>query len=181
MFILTTVSDLISVPPHEHGKAPRIAVEDKINEKYANRVIQKIGLCVCMYDLLIASEGLIGHGTGDYNVQCEFRLLVFRPFKGEVILGKIESSNEEYIRVSTDFFADIRVKPHMLFDGTEFDAKEQVWVWKNEGDDLYFDVGEVVRIRVEEEEWHDQSPTRPPLSEESNSDIDAKISYLIWV
>jgi len=31
-------------------------------------VIQKIGLCICLYDLLSASEGLIGHGTGLVNV-----------------------------------------------------------------------------------------------------------------
>ena len=32
------------------------------------QVIQKIGLCICLYDLLKASEGLIGHGTGIVNV-----------------------------------------------------------------------------------------------------------------
>lgn len=32
------------------------------------QVIQNIGLCICFYDLLWASEGLIGHGTGLVNV-----------------------------------------------------------------------------------------------------------------
>ena len=71
-----------------------------------------------MYDLLKASEGLIGHGTGivnvngplpgstprccrskaDPNYPVEFRLVVFRPFKGEVILGKISSSSLQGIK-----------------------------------------------------------------------------------
>lgn len=34
----------------------------------AFQVIQKIGLCVCVYDILNASDGLIGHGTGIVNV-----------------------------------------------------------------------------------------------------------------
>lgn len=113
-----------------------MAIEDNINAKYANRVIQKIGLCICMYDLLWASEGLIGHGTGMVNVNgmfpwnlggaqfffrqgfqstvlsclaekliaqgtdsllVEFRLMVFRPFKGETLLGKISSATPDGI------------------------------------------------------------------------------------
>ena len=34
----------------------------------ASQVIQKIGLCICVYDILSASDGLIGHGTGIVNV-----------------------------------------------------------------------------------------------------------------
>lgn len=32
------------------------------------QVIQKIGLCISLYDVLWTSEGLIGHGTGLVNV-----------------------------------------------------------------------------------------------------------------
>ena len=32
------------------------------------KVIQKIGLCLYVYDVLSASDGLIGHGTGIVNV-----------------------------------------------------------------------------------------------------------------
>ena len=32
------------------------------------QIIQKIGLCICVYDILSASDGLIGHGTGIVNV-----------------------------------------------------------------------------------------------------------------
>lgn len=34
----------------------------------ATKVIQKIGLCICLYDLLWASEGVISQGTGSANV-----------------------------------------------------------------------------------------------------------------
>ena len=80
------------------------------------KVIQKVGLCICVYDILTASEGYIGHGTGIANVNgkvpyqicrsipnlqgriVEFRLVVFRPFKGEVLVGKISSSTEHGIK-----------------------------------------------------------------------------------
>lgn len=32
------------------------------------QVVQKIGLCISLYDVLWTSEGLIGHGTGLVNV-----------------------------------------------------------------------------------------------------------------
>jgi len=38
------------------------------------------------------------------------------------------------------------------------DATESVWVWTNDGTPFYFDKGERVRLRVEEEVWHDQAP-----------------------
>ena len=64
----TKIADLVQIAPSQFDKQSRISIENNINAKYSNRVIQKIGLCVCMYDLLWASEGLIGHGTGMVNV-----------------------------------------------------------------------------------------------------------------
>jgi DNA-directed RNA polymerase III subunit RPC8 len=91
----TKIADLVQIAPAQFEKHSRVAIENNINAKYANRVIQKIGLCICMYDILWASEGLIGHGTGLVNVNVEFRLIVFRPFKGETLLGKISSATPD--------------------------------------------------------------------------------------
>jgi DNA-directed RNA polymerase III subunit RPC8 len=38
MFILTTVSDLIQISPEDFSKYSAVAIEDNINEKYANKV-----------------------------------------------------------------------------------------------------------------------------------------------
>lgn len=134
-------------------------------------MIQKIGLCICLYDIHKASDGLIGHGTGIVNVNgrdlvpifkqrarlssffflvkvhrltyyplVEFRVIVFRPFKGEIILGRISSASEfgmksTFVRtkenrllvqvffltgnaVALDFFDDIFIPPHLLFPGS---------------------------------------------------------------
>ncbi|OOQ84581.1 DNA-directed RNA polymerase III subunit RPC8 [Penicillium brasilianum] len=160
MFILTTISDLIQIAPEDFSKLSAVAIEDNINEKYANKVIQKIGLCVSFYDLLESSDGLIGHGT------VKFRMIVFRPFKGEIMLGKISSGTEHGIKISVEFFNDILIPPSMLMDGAKFEYADQVWTWDNEGTMFYLDVGEIVRFRVETEEWHDQIPNAPDLGEE---------------
>jgi DNA-directed RNA polymerase III subunit RPC8 len=133
-----------------------------------------------MYDLLKASDGLIGHGTGNVNVNVEFRVIVFRPFKHEIILGKICSSSRDGIQISTDFFEDIHVPPSMLFEGSEFDENENVWVWRNqEHGEFYYDIGEVVRVRVEAEEWHDQAPKKPMKTETGEMIEPRKAPYSI--
>ena len=35
---------------------------------HVSQVVQEIGLCICVYDILKASDGLIGHGSGLVNV-----------------------------------------------------------------------------------------------------------------
>lgn len=64
----TTIEDLIQIAPQDFDKPSAQAIKDAINAKYSNKIIQKVGLCLCMWDLLKASEGLIGHGTGLVNV-----------------------------------------------------------------------------------------------------------------
>jgi len=82
----TKIADLVQIVPQDFEKDASLAIEDNINAKYANKVIQKIGLCICLYDLLSASEGLIGHGTGLVNVNGEYK---FEEFTRPAILSII--------------------------------------------------------------------------------------------
>lgn len=68
----TKIADLVQIEPHDFKKGDLQCIEDNINAKYANKVIQNIGLCICLYDLQKTSDGLIGNGTGLVNVngQC---------------------------------------------------------------------------------------------------------------
>ncbi|MCJ1254457.1 DNA-directed RNA polymerase III subunit rpc25 [Lignoscripta atroalba] len=151
MFILTTISDLVQISPEDFQKPSAEAIEDNINAKYANKVIQKIGLCICVYDILKASDGLIGHGTGIVNVN-----------------------------VRLDFFDDITVPQQLMFPESTFNIAEQCWVWKNEGQEYFYDKHEWVRVRVEQEHWHDQSPVAPS-EREAMSAQERKSPYSITV
>lgn len=60
------------------------------------------------------------------------------------------------------------------------DYADQVWIWRNDdGTDFYFDVGEVVRFRVESEEWNDQIPNAPDL--DGSAPMERKPAYSIRV
>ncbi len=58
----------MQIAPDDFRKQSHVAIEDNINSKYANKVVQKIGLCICLWDILWTSEGLIGQGDGMVNV-----------------------------------------------------------------------------------------------------------------
>ncbi|GME50358.1 RNA polymerase Rpb7 [Neofusicoccum parvum] len=178
MFLTTTISDLIQIKPEEFEKSSIQAIKDAIHAKYANRVIQEVGLCICLRDILKSSEGLIGHGTGIVNVNVEFRLVVFRPFKGEIIEGKISGSDNDGIKIALEFFDDVFVPgPVNLFDGVKYVGAERVWVWVTEqGDELFFDLEETVRFRVEAEIWTDQSPQAPTTDD---TPVERKSPYRI--
>jgi len=185
MFILTTFSDLDVINPQDFSKPTAEAIEDEINAKYANKVVFQIGLCICLYDVLEVSEGLIGHGNGSANVHVKFRLVVFRPFKGEILTGRISSSTPAGIKVRLDFFEDILIPGHLLFDDCVFDIKENVWIWHNEGVPLYMDKGEVIRFKVENEKFTDQTPVNPTASiekvESAGADAAAVASIAVEV
>ncbi|KAK3365304.1 RNA polymerase III subunit Rpc25-domain-containing protein [Lasiosphaeria ovina] len=161
MFVLTKIADLVQIAPDDFRKSTVTAIEDNINAKYANKVVQKLGLFICLWDILWTSEGLIGHGTGLVNVNVEFRMVVFRPFNSEVMVARIASQSREGIHLATDFFHDIFVPCSELPDGTEFEPSDGLWVWKEEDQQMYYDNNEMVRFQVISEEWHDQTPTGP--------------------
>ena len=201
----TTIADLVQIAPQDFRKGSMVAIRDNLNVKYSNKIIQKIGLCICIYDVLWTSEGLIGHGDGLVNISgtsctdkyiffniipldinpaiiVEFRIVVFRPFKNEIIFAKITESTPAGLHLRTDFFTDIFVPFEKLPDKCVYEPNEKLWVWQvpTSGDDdeeasesqtgeekesqyesMYFDNHEMVRVQVVDEEWHDLSPDGP--------------------
>ncbi|KAK3690791.1 DNA-directed RNA polymerase III complex subunit Rpc25 [Vermiconidia calcicola] len=168
MYLLVSLADVVQIHPSEFNKPSARAIEDYINTKYADKVIHKVGLCLGFHSIISSSEGLIGHGTGIVNVNVDFRLMVYRPFKGEIVLGTITHSNPRAgIYLSQDFFEDIVVPPETLFEGTSWGKDDQgveafIWRSKNEatGDEneFFFDRAENCLYRVEDEQWRDLSP-----------------------
>ena len=52
----------------------------------------------------------------DQVMTVEFRMMVFRPFKGEVITGIVHKCTPKGIYVTTQFFENIFVPSGMLFE-----------------------------------------------------------------
>ncbi|RMZ85296.1 hypothetical protein DV738_g43, partial [Chaetothyriales sp. CBS 135597] len=157
MFILTTISDLVALPPHSLYNRDVDNLTDRLNSKYSNRVIPRIGLCICLYDILNYSDGLVGAGTGNVNVNVEFRMIVFRPFKGEILTGVIKRCTRE---------------------GLE-DKGKGTWVWRSEEAELWFDQGTVVNVRVEAEKWGQARTAGPEAEQGADGKPGGGVSYAI--
>jgi DNA-directed RNA polymerase III subunit RPC8 len=110
------MSDVIPIAPADLGKEHAHAIQDGIHSKYSDRVLHEVGLCVCLWDLLSVSEGLINAGDSRVFVDGEgwsggasrlradgrravtFRMVVFRPFKGEILQATIFRINKDGIQ-----------------------------------------------------------------------------------
>ncbi|KAH3673402.1 hypothetical protein WICPIJ_009790 [Wickerhamomyces pijperi] len=164
MFILSRLSDLIRIPPDQFHKEAQTSIIYELNKKYANKIVHNLGLIVSVWDLIKVDDGLIKPGDGSSYIKCEVRVVVFRPFVGEVLTGWIEKCSPEGIYVKCEFFNDIFIPKDMLFQNCEYNINESAWIWKMDEDtSLYLDVNEKINFRVEKEIFLNIKPKGPKL------------------
>lgn len=71
------------------------------------------------------------------------------------------------------------------------DATQNCFVWRNEDESLYYDTHEIVRVKIESEEWCDQSPVGPSKADDvaeerqspyslQGSMVDPGLGPIIW-
>ncbi|KAJ7156854.1 polymerase III polypeptide H [Mycena crocata] len=171
MFNLAILKDTVAVHPSDFGGPQEQAITAELNKKYANRILHDVGLCICVFDITQAGEGKVRYGDGFLWYKVIFRMVVFRPFQSEVLLAKVMSSDQNGIRLSVDFFDDMYIPVHYLPVPNAFDSNERAHFWMSgfEGkqsemldtptaDRMWIDKGEVVRVRVESDEFYDDEP-----------------------
>ncbi|QSL64640.1 hypothetical protein MERGE_001942 [Pneumocystis wakefieldiae] len=147
-FILTVLSDTIRLAPCTFRKQTMTALKDEINLKFSNKVM--------------IHTALIKYGDGCAYIPVKFRLIVFRPFIGEVLTGKIQSSSHSGIKVSLGFFDDIFIPKGLLWKDCEFDVNEQRWIWHSGHGDLFLNTGETIRFVIEGEAFVNSNPPMAP-------------------
>ncbi|EST05195.1 RNA polymerase III, subunit Rpc25 [Kalmanozyma brasiliensis GHG001] len=181
MFVLADIEDTIPLHPSTFSLPALTAISDQINVKYANRILPDVGLCISLFDVLSCSEGKVRFGDGCLYHRVTFRLIIFRPFTQEVLVGKISSSDASGIRITMGFFEDIFVPEHLIPRPCAFDHREQAWFWLYEArseevaadpllssqeERMYLDAGERVRFTVEGDAFWDAEPGPPPAQGE---------------
>ncbi|KIJ55480.1 hypothetical protein M422DRAFT_220177 [Sphaerobolus stellatus SS14] len=179
MFQLSTIKDTVAIQPTYFSLPAEKAIKQELNKKYANRVLQDVGLGICIFDLVSVGEGKVRYGDGCYWYQVTFRLVLFRPFASEVILARVKSSSEEGIRLTIDFFDDLYIPIAYLPQPCAFDPNEQAYFWLPDSDltsttemldtpltsRMYIDRNELARVRVESDEFFDDEPGPPKAAE----------------
>jgi len=134
----------------------------EIRNKFLNKVIEDVGLVVAVFDITSVGDAYVYPGDGASFVSVQFRAVVFRPFVGEIIVGKIKSSNEEGIKVSLEFFGDVFLPNHLLQHPSYFEEEEQLWYWEFSEHKLFFELESDVRLRIESIVFNKRHSKRPP-------------------
>lgn len=81
---------------------------DQIDIKFANKVILEVGLCISLFDFQEIGDPYVYPAEGSAHQRVKFRMIVFRPFAGEVhlIRDSIYCSNRQIVTIDC-FPADI--------------------------------------------------------------------------
>jgi DNA-directed RNA polymerase III subunit RPC8 len=98
MFLLSCMKDNVKISPSSFGKPQSQAIIECLNEKYSNRVVYNLGLCVSVWDLVEIEDPIVYPGEGGSFVKVTFRMAIFKPFIGQVLVGKVKYSDEEGIK-----------------------------------------------------------------------------------
>ncbi len=145
---------------------------EAIDAKYSNRILDDLGLCICLYSLETEGPAFIHPNTGCANYKTHFKIVVFRPFIGEVLTGRLVSCTKDGIKVSLGFFENVLVPSYLLQQPSEFDEKERVWVWK------YKDEDEDDEGEDENEEADSESQAEQRLTMEKNDLVRFRVRSL---
>ncbi|KAI6006688.1 RNA polymerase Rpb7 [Pisolithus orientalis] len=166
MFVLSTIKDTIPVLPANFGVDTEEALINEINKKYANRVLHDVGLCICLFDLAEAGEGKVRYGDGCHWYKVKFR-------SGRVILAKVKSSDEDGIRLSryvpstptlTASYSDPNERAHFWLPDSEATTAHEL-LESLTAERMYVDQGDIVRVRVEADEFYDDEPGPPKATD----------------
>ncbi|TKW29657.1 hypothetical protein SEVIR_3G410832v4 [Setaria viridis] len=88
---------------------------------------------------------------------------MFKPFNGEVLVGRISGYNNKGLQVSLEFFNDICIPGHLMQYGT-VRGPDGRWMLKTEdGDELYLDLDDEIRFLVSGTKY-------PPIPIEQKAD-----------
>lgn len=91
MFLLSTFQDRIPIQPRDLHLQRKHAVAAVVNALYLDKVIHDVGLAVTIYDIIEVKGGHLYPSEGAPFFDVKFRLVVFRPFMGEVLEGTVSS------------------------------------------------------------------------------------------
>ena len=94
MFIVSTIEDKVRVHPQDLAKPTLEAVTAELERTYIDKVVPDLGLVVTLFDILDIQGGFVFPSDGAAHFDTKFRVVIFKPFVGEVIVGKLKSCDK---------------------------------------------------------------------------------------
>ncbi|KAF8046576.1 hypothetical protein N665_3606s0003 [Sinapis alba] len=153
MFCLSELEDTVRVPPDLLNGPLEDAITTVLQKLFLDKVLS-IGLCVSIYDIRSVEGGFVLPGDGAATYKVGFRIVVFRPFVGEVIAAKFKESDSNGLRLTLGFFEDVYVPAPLIptpnrCEPDPYNRNQMRWVWIFEGDEYIIDDSCQIKFRVE--------------------------------
>ena len=146
MFSISTLVDVVRIPPDLFGKTLRKAAIHILKEKYESAINSDLGYIIMIMDAKVDEMGRMIAGDGGTHHRVEFNALTFYPKLQEIIRGEIVDI--------TDFGAFVRIGPadallhlsQVMDDYLKSDVKSGMIVANQSGRTLK--VGSTLRARI---------------------------------
>ncbi|KAL6312699.1 hypothetical protein AAG906_008886 [Vitis piasezkii] len=128
MFYLSLIEHTLRLPPHLLDLPLNEAIKGELESLFLDKVIANLGLCISVYDIRSIDGGFVFPGM------VEFRLVMFRPFVGEIITAKLKESDANGLRLSLGFFDDIYIPVHLMPNPCHCEPNPEkksqvIWIW----------------------------------------------------
>jgi DNA-directed RNA polymerase III subunit RPC8 len=131
-------------------------------------IVVTIRKLILKNSLIIETEGVINIEVIVYFIQYDCDLIILRPTEGDILYGKIKSSDENCIMLDCDL-VKVKVPKAKLMLPSAFSQNENIWYWEYEerGQRYYYDLEEEVRVKIVEVHFHKPNPdsTQPRIME----------------
>ena len=103
MFSISTLVDVVRIPPSMFGTTLKKAAINILKEKYESMVSSNLGYIIMIMDAKVEEMGRMVAGDGGTFHRVEFEALTFYPKMQEIVRGEIIDI--------TDFGAFVRIGP----------------------------------------------------------------------
>ncbi|KAH6755073.1 RNA polymerase Rpb7 N-terminal domain-containing protein, partial [Perilla frutescens var. hirtella] len=170
MFALSEIEHTLRLPPHLLDRPLNDVIKGELDSIFLDKVIDKLGLCVSVYDIRSIDGGFIFPSDGASTYTVKFRLVMFRPFVDEVILARVKESREDGIQLTLGFFDDIHIPVHLMCSETHFEHEpghKALWIWKSDEEDFPMEEKNEIRFKV-------HSVSYPPVPKDHGQNLEQK-------
>lgn len=146
MFSISTLEDVVRIPPSMFGASLKKAAVAILKEKYESMINAELGYIIMILDAKVDEMGKMIAGDGGTYHRVEFEALTFTPKLQEIVLGEIVDI--------TDFGAFVRIGPtdallhlsQVMDDYLQSDVKSGMIIAKQSNRTLK--VGSTLRSRI---------------------------------
>lgn len=124
------MTEVVKVEPNYFQTDAIDTLTRLIEKKLCNKVVNGVGLCICVYEIdeIYPSQNIPGEGSA--YTKTDFRCIMFKPYVGEILIGKVKYCCRSYVKVTLEFFDDVLIFIDQLPKPITFNSEDNIFKWQ---------------------------------------------------